>query len=184
MSEYKVAGQGLRFMFVGSVIAALGWIHPIAPTLRGVASIVGALLVLYGLYQAMPAHSCYKLAMLMEIAGAAVGVLRMIFKSGLLENVVSITGTVVALLSTVFVCTATGGLLEAKGEAGLAEQAKLIVLLFGVCTAVSVLCTLASWIPLLNILAAITGAVTSVVMLAANVLKVLFYYKASRALLA
>ncbi len=184
MSECKVAGKGLRFMFLGSVIAALGWIQLLAPTVRGIAAIVGALLVLYGLYQAMPAHSCYKLAMLMELASVAVGVLRMIFKSGLLGDVVSIAGTVVALLSTVFVCTATGGLLETKGDGALAEQAKLIVLLFGVCAAVSVVCILVSWIPLLNILAAITGAVTSVVMLAANVLKVIFYFKASGSLLA
>ncbi len=102
MSEYKVAGKGLRFMFLGSVIAAVGWIGIINPVICGAASIVGALMVLYGLYQAMPAHPYYKLAMLMELVGAAVGVLRMIFKSGLLGDVVSIVGTLAALLSTVF----------------------------------------------------------------------------------
>ncbi len=185
MSEYKVAGKGLRFMFLGSVIAAVGWIAIINPVICGIASIVGALMVLYGLYQAMPAHPYYKLAMLMELVGAAVGVLRMIFKSGLLGDVVSIVGTLAALLSTVFVCKATGELLSASGaDPVLAEQARLIVLLYALCAGVSILCTLVSWVPILNILAAITGAVTSVVMLAANVLKVFFYFKSSRALLA
>lgn len=184
MSEYQVAGKGLRFMFLGSVVAAVSWIGLIAPFICGVCSIVGALLVLYGLYLAMPAHPYYKLAMLMELASAAVGVLRMIFTSGLFGNVVSIAGALVALLSTVFVCNATGQLLGAKGDGALAEQAKLIVLLFALCAAVSVLCILVSWIPILNILADVAGAVTSVVMVAANVLKLYFYFKASQVLLA
>lgn len=185
MTEYKTAGKGLRLMFLGALIAALGGFRIIDPVIGGIAAIAGTLLTLYGLYTAVPAHPYYKLAMMMELATMVLAVVLWVAaKANLLENVFSILNTLAALLSTVFVCSATDFLLKEKGDAPLAEQGRLIMLLYTLCAVVSILCILIAWIPVLNILAAITGAVTTVVMLAANIIKIFFYFKASRSLLA
>lgn len=184
MTECKVAGKALRLVFLGAVIAALGSFRAIHPTVGGIAAILGAALVLYGLYTAVPAHPYYRLAMMMEVACIVISALQIIFKSGLVGGIFSILNTLAALLSTAFVCSATRSLLKDKGDGELAEQARLITLLYALCAAVSILCILVSWIPILNILADITVAITSIVMLAANVIKIIFYYKSSKSLCA
>lgn len=184
MSECKVAGKALRLVFLGAVIGALGSFRAVNSVVGGVAAILGAALVLYGLYTAVPAHPYYRLAMMMEVACIVISVLLIIFKSGLLGGIFSILNTLAALLSTAFVCSATRALLKDKGDGELAEQARLITLLYALCAAVSIICILVSWIPVLNILASITGAVTSIVMLVANIIKIVFYFQASRSLLA
>lgn len=184
MSECKVAGKALRLVFLGAAVAALGSFRVVDPVVGGVAAILGAALVLYGLYTAVPAHPYYRLAMMMEVACIVISVLQIIFKSGLVGSIFSILNTLAALLSTAFVCSATRALLQEKSDGELAEQARLITLLYALCALVSILCILVSWVPILNILASITGAITSIVMLVANIIKISFYFKASRSLLA
>lgn len=184
MTECKIAGKALRLVFLGAAIAALGSFRVVNVAVGGIAAILGAALVLYGLYNAVPAHPYYRLAMMMEVACIVISVLQLIFKSGLVGGIFSILNTLAALLSTAFVCSATRALLQEKGDGELAEQARLITLLYALCAAVSILCILVSWVPILNILASITGAITSIVMLVANIIKIIFYYKASRSLCA
>lgn len=186
MTKDRIAGQGLWIMFWGAVLLALGNLRVVHPVLGGVAAIVGIALTLYGLYTAMPAHPYYKLAIIMEGVTVATAILRLIFRSGLLNSVYSIMGTLAGLIATLFICSATGELLrdKAEGEASLGEQAKVIMLLYAACAAVSVLCTLAAWVPVLDILAYVVGWASSLVMLAADVLLTIFYFRAARTLLA
>lgn len=182
MWEQKTAGKGLGLMALGAAAASLGEIRAAGGFVGGVAAIVGTLLALYGLYTAMPAHPYYKLAMVMELAVVVLSVLRMIFSGRMLGGTLFLVSALIALLSAVLICGATGALLEERSDP-LAEQAKTTVLIYAAATAVAIACTLISWIPVLNILTDfITGAVVAVVMLAANVWKAVFYFRASRAL--
>ncbi len=182
MSACKVAGKALRLVCLGAVIGALGSLRILSPVAGGVAAILGAALVLYGLYAAAPAHSYYRLAMIMEAACIVISVLQMIFESGVLGGVLSILNILAALLSTAFVCGATRGLLKDKDDGHLADQARLVILLYALCAAVSIICVLVGWIPVLDVLAGIAGILTGVVMLVADVIKIIFYYQSSKAL--
>ncbi len=187
MAAGKMAGKGLGLMALGAAVASLGELWVVSGFWGGVAAIAGTLLVLYGIYLAMPAHPYFKLAAGAEAAIIVLSVLQMIFQGRILGGTLFIVSTLIALLSTVLVCGAIGTLLKEKPEGGrdLTEQSKTAVLVYAAGAAVSVLCTLISWIPLLNFLTDfVTGTVTGLVMLAANLWRAYFYFRASRALAA
>lgn len=184
MWEYKSASKGLGLMALGAIVASLGDIRAVNNILGYITAIAGTALVLYGLYIAMPAHAYYKLAMFLESAVVVLSVLSRAFGGRIISGTLFIVGALIGLLSTVLICGATGALLKEKSDdAALIDQSKLIVLIYAACAGASILCTLLSWIPILNMLTnPITDAVIGVVMLVANVLKAVFYYRASRAL--
>ena len=184
MTTRKIAAKGLALMALGAAIASLGEFRAVGGVLGGVTAIVGTLLVLYGLYTAMPAHPYFKLAAVMEVAIVALSVVRLIFNGRILGGTLFIVSTLIALLSTVLVCGAIGALLKESAQApDLTDQSKVTVLVFAVGALVCIACTLISWIPILNFLTDfVTGAIAGVVMLLANLWKAFFYFRASRAL--
>ncbi len=186
--NYAVAGKGLKLMFVGTIVGIAAVVLTIIPFLGvlggGIAAIAGGLISLYGLYVAMGAQENYKNAMYMQLASIVVSILGSIFVEGLLGGIVDILSAVVSFLITYFVCTASHILLSDKGDSVQADRATLIIKLYAVCTLVNVVGILVSWIPVLNMIAGVIVALTSIVALVASVLLIIFYYKASQSLLA
>ncbi len=179
--NFVAAGKGLQLMFWGSIAALVG---AFIPLLGGIIIIAAALVTLYGIYIAMPAHENFKMAMYMEIAAVAVSVLNAIFTKGILGGIVDIARAAVSFLILYFVCTAAAALLTDKGDRAQADKAKVIITLNLVCTVVSVVCILVGWIPVINIIAGVTAVLSAIVAIVAMVLQLIFYYKSSQSLLA
>ena len=187
MEARKMAAKGLALMALGAAVASLGELRVVSGLLGDITAIAGTLLVLYGIYTAMPAHVYFKLAAVMEVAIVALAVVRIFFTDWLLGGTLFIVSTLIALLSTLLVCGAIGALVKEKGEgekgSDLTEQSKTTILVFAAGAGVCILCTLISWIPVLNFLTNwITPTISGVVMLIANLWKAFFYFRASRVL--
>lgn len=182
-SDYTIAGSGLGTMFIGQIVTIAAAFFAWVPFLGAIAMIVGGIIVLVGLNSAGPAHPGYRNAFYMAIAGLAIGLLSVFTQNGLLADTLSLAADVVAFLETYFICTASGTLLELKGDAVQADRAALIWKLYAACMLVGVVCTLVAWIPVVNILAGVVAVVTGLVELVAGILLLIFLYKASQSLL-
>ena len=177
-SDYELAGGGLKLMFWGEIVTIAAVPAAVLSAILGVICVLaGGIMCLVGLAKAGAAHQNFRSAMVMTVAGMVLSVLGNMFSRGFAASVVS-------FLVTYYVCTASGMLLESKGDLAQADRAALIWKLFGGCTAVSVLCILVGWIPLLNLLAAVPAVIAGVVSLVASVLYLIFLYRAYQSLLA
>lgn len=179
--RFPTAGNGLRLMFIGQIVAIISAFIPVVGALGILA---GGVLSLVGVVKAMPAHEGYRNAIVAMAANVVISFLGNFWTDGALGGLVNIAGILAAFLATYFVCTASGALLAEKGDAVQADRAGLIWKLYAVSTVVSVLCVLVSWIPLVNVLAAVAAVVMSIVELVTGVLYVVFLYSASKSLLA
>lgn len=183
-SDYELAGGGLKLMFWGEIVTIAAVPAAVLSAILGVICVLaGGIMCLVGLSKAGAAHQNFRSAMVMTVAGMVLSVLGNMFSRGFLGGIVTIAASVVSFLVTYYVCTASGMLLESKGDLAQADRAALIWKLFGGCTAVSVLCILVGWIPLLNLLAAVPAVIAGVVSLVASVLYLIFLYRAYQSLL-
>lgn len=178
--NYTLAGKALKLLFIGAIVSLFAFL----PVVGALLSLAGAVITLYALYTAMNAHVNYKNAMYMDLAAVVISLLGIFFSDGFFGGLLDILYSVVTFLVTYFVCTASAELLKQKGDQAQADRAGLIWKLYFVCAAVSVLCTLVSWIPLVNVLAAVCAVIMAIVQVVAYVLLIIFYYKASGSLTA
>ncbi len=183
--DFIAAGTGLKTMFMGQVLAIvavlLGWV----PFVGTLCSVVSSAVLLLGLSQAGSAHPGYRNALYMTVATLVLGVLTGVWGNvAFLGGVLRMAESIASFLAVYFVCTSSGVLLGAKGDSVQADRSTLIWELYAACAAVSIICTLVSWIPLVNILSSIAAVVMAIVAVVAAVLYFLFLYKASQSLLA
>lgn len=187
MSNFAVAGNGLKKMFLGEIVVLIGAVVvfiPILGIVGSIAAIVGSILILVGLYSTRDAHPNYQYAFYMAIAGIVMNALAMIFTEGFLSSLVSVGSTAVSFFQLYFICTASGELLNAKGDSYQADRATLIWKINAVCALVSIAAVLVSWIPVINVIAAVAVLVAGIAEIVAAVLYLIFLYKGSQSLLA
>lgn len=186
MSNFTVAGNGLKKMFLGEIVALIGVVVTMIPILGivgSIATIAGAVLILVGLYSARDAHINYQYAFYMAIAGIVMNILGMIFTEGFLNGLVSVGSTAVSFFQLYFICTASSELLNAKGDGYQADRATLIWKINAVCALVSIAAVLVSVIPVINVIAGIAVIVAGIAEIVAAVLYLIFLYKGSQSLL-
>ena len=143
MSNDTIAGSGLEKMFYGQILSIL----VIIPLVGWIAAIVGIVLFLVGLHEAAGADEGYRTAFYVEIGILVLSVLAVFI--GVLNIVTSILSLVVIYL----VCTTTAGLLRSKATWARQPGDGLRGSSIGGCTALVVVCSILSLIPLVNILA-------------------------------
>lgn len=200
MSEQ--AGKGLRTIFYAYVlltIAAGGGIvmglvsrlmgrdglSALAAVLLLLCMVAALVLQLIGLNTAAPAHEVYGYAWTVTIISIVVNIVgTLVGEHGLVGNLLIMVGDVLDATAVYFICTATIELLMGKMDEFLAERGLVIRRMYLAFTAVSLVCTLLSGVPLLNILAWVGGMIASVMLLVAGVLFVMFLYHASESLMA
>lgn len=200
MSEQ--AGKGLRTIFYAYVlltIAAGGGIvmglvsrlmgrdglSALAAVLLLLCMVAALVLQLIGLNTAVPAHEVYGYAWTVTIISIVVNIVgTLVGEHGLVGNLLIMVGDVLDATAVYFICTATIELLMGKVDEFLAERGLVIRRMYLAFTAVSLVCTLLSGVPLLNILAWVGGMIASVMLLVAGVLFVMFLYHASESLMA
>lgn len=177
----RIAGQGLMFVFTGQIVALFSFI----PFLGFAALIIGAVISLYGLYTLSKATIDYKNAFTLTLVGMVIGILANFFSGGFMGGVLSILKNIVSFLVVYYVCTSTGHLLSGMNMAQAytqAERARTIWMLYAVCMAISIACGLLSYIPIINIMAALVSVVTAIVQLVASILYLIFLYNSQKLL--
>lgn len=185
--RFALAGKGLWFLFLSVILALAAVVAMIIPIIGWVAApfmvIAGLVLAIYGPYVARNAHANFQNAFYIALVSLVLGIVSaFVPEEGVLAGLVSIISEVLGFLSAYFICTAAGELLAEKGDTEQAARADLIWKLVGVCNAVSILCTLTGWVPVLGTLVGIVGVVAGIVSVVALVLEIIFYYKASASL--
>lgn len=185
--RFAVAGKGLWFLFLGEILALAAVVAMIIPIIGWVAApfmaIAGLVLAIYGPYAARAAHSNFQNAFYIAIVSLVLGIVSsFVPDEGMLAGLVSILSDVLGFLSAYFICTAAGELLAEKGDTEQAARADLIWKLVGGCRAVSILCTLIGWVPVVGAVVGVVGVIAGIVSVVALVLEIIFYYKASASL--
>ena len=168
MSNDTIAGSGLEKMFYGQILSIL----VIIPLVGWIAAIVGIVLFLVGLHEAAGADEGYRTAFYVEIGILVLSVLA----------VLNIVTSILSLVVIYLVCTTTAGLLEVKGDLGTAARGRFAWKFYGGCTALVVVCSILSLIPLVNILAMVVIVPASIASVVGGILLLIFLYRACKSL--
>ena len=97
-------------------------------------------------------------------------------------GVLNIVTSILSLVVIYLVCTTTAGLLEVKGDLGTAARGRFAWKFYGGCTALVVVCSILSLIPLVNILAMVVIVPASIASVVGGILLLIFLYRACKSL--
>ena len=192
--RFAIAGDGLKWMFWGEILALfviVPWIGTLAVVAGSVISIIGLVktlradrgyqraLVMLGLMVAVNILSLA--AALLSAVGTVFGGVGAVFSGTVLLTVLGVAGTVFSFLRTYFVCTATSGLLRELGWDRDAYLGDLVWKLTAVCSLVSILLNLISFVSLSA--AGFLDLFISLLSLAAGIVYLVFLYRSYHRLL-
>lgn len=181
MRQYPKAAEGLKLMFYGEVLTIVSIVLLLVPTLSVLLTLAGGIVSMVGLYRAGEDDTGYRTAFELTIAKVVLNLLGL-FTDGVLASLVSLCGSVAALLTVYFVCITTARILRAVGEETLAARGRTVWMINLVCTVVGGVIGLAAYIPLLNVLAVLAAVLMAVVELVGYILYMMFLYGSCRAL--
>lgn len=178
MYMYEAAGKGLMYLFWAQIISLFSWI----PFLGSWISLAACILTIYAFYTMSQSTSGYKNAFVLTIAQLIVSAITLfIFKEGVLNSIFAMVLTVINFLVVYFVCNSTGELLYGVDNA-LAQRAATLWKIYLICTAVSIVCSLLSVIPIINILAGLVKGVIIIVQFVAAILYMIFLWRSQKVL--
>lgn len=177
----RIAGRGLMLVFTGQIVSFFSFI----PFIGILALVAGALLSLYGFYTMSKTTAEYQNAFIFTLVGMAIGLFASFFSNGFMGTVFSILKDIVNFLVVYYVCSSTSHLLEGMGLGiayAQADRGRTIWTLYAVCMGISIACRLLSYIPVVNILAALISIAGAVVQLVASILYLIFLWNSQRLL--
>lgn len=168
------AAKGLRLLFWAAIVALFSWIPLVG--------IVAAVLNLYALYTLSTAAPGYKTAFYVNIISLVITVISMFFKEGFMAGILSAAVSALSFLSVYFICSTTASDFLGSYHADLVSKARMIWMLYAVCTVVMLICKVLIYIPLINIGAALLAFVVAIVQIVAGILYLVFLWKSQKAL--
>lgn len=166
--------KALNWLFIAQILCLLVFI----PVVGAILAIIGAVTNFLALYGAGKLDNGYHTAFILTVVAIVVSVLSA-FAGGIFGSLVEIVSTVVELGILYFVVTPTCGLLEAAGCPEIAAKGVTVWKINLICTIVSVVLGLLSFIP---VLATVLGVVNGIVLIVAGILYLVFLYKSAKAL--
>lgn len=181
MNRYANAGDGLKKMFIaqiGAIVCSVLALIPIINIIAAIGAIVFAVLSIWGLYTAGRDIEGCKTAFIVTIISLVISVIST-FTSGsaFLAVVFDIADSICAFLVIYYVCTSVGEALKESGAADVAGKGETIWKINLVCYAASIVISILSVIPFINIIAGICAIVIAIVSIVAGVLYMIFLYK-------
>lgn len=181
-SPEMLAGEGLRYVFWGVIAILVGTVVAIIIPLVGlIVMLVGMGCEVYGYLTAAKSDTGYMNAVFCVAGGIVVSLLNGVAGEGVFGSLLSILSSILGLAVVYFMCQTTGKLLS-PGRPDLAVRADSLWKLYLGCTVVQVICAVLSIIPLIGLLAGVLSVLTGIVQLVAEVLYMIFLYKAQKAL--
>ena len=193
--RFVIAGNGLKLMFIGTILGMLSFI----PVIGGILAIVGWVISLVGLAKTTGAAPGYKNAIIMLVVQIVVSIIAGVMASMALGGailgsgaaavgglagvtILSIVSQVLAFLQTYFICTATSGLLREIGAEDVAVKGDMVWKLNALCYLIAIVVLILTMI--VAPLAAVLDVVSVIVSLVADVLFVICLYQSQRVMLA
>lgn len=192
MSSYSNAGRGLGTIYTAQILGIIGAVLLIVGVLvvplllvAAVLALISLVMNIVGLNTASQDHPGYKSAMHMAIVGVILSVISNATAAvPVLGAILSVISMVVSYLMVAHVCDATGELVSQKGDGDIAVRGAKVKRLYLGCTIVTAVCTIASAIPGINVVAAVVAVIAGIVQLVAYILYLSFLSKGKASLLA
>ena len=184
--EYNLTGNCLLYLFLSEILQVGAIMVAFVPLFGFLVSfllnLAGIALAVYGPYQARNVHPNFNNALYVAFVTGVVSVIgRVIPQGGVLSGIFNIVTAVLSFLNVYFICTAAAQVLETR-DVALAARADMIWKVIALCEVVSIIATLTSWIPLLNILTSLLGAIVGIIGIVVAVVRIVFYYQAANVL--
>lgn len=181
--NYPNAANGLKLVFYAEILAVIGGILMILPTVGSVFLLVSGLLALVGLNRAGADEEGYRTAFMLSIVSVVVSAVSMFTRAdSFMGSLVSIVSGIVSLIIIYFVCTTTSKLLRTVGREALYQRGHTVWTINLACTVLGVVLSMLMFIPILNVLAAFAGVIVGIVKLVGYVLYLMFLYGSYKAL--
>lgn len=190
MGRYPSAAAGLRLIFLSYLLTlAAPLVAPLTarvPLLDLLLSLAIMALLLAGLFRAGRDHGRYRggllFAALSFLLGLVSGFLsedQLAGPAGVLLDMVSL---LLGLLMVYAVCGATSGLLRGADCEELSRRGILVLRIYAVCTAVTIVCQLLRAAAPVYLFAGLANAIANLVQFVNTILLMLFLYQSSKAL--
>ena len=180
--RYPNAAKGLRLMFLGRILTIAAILLIWVPLLGLLLAVAATALEIAGIYTAGTDDENYKGALVFAVLSLAASLVSGFLQPGLLTSLLDAAGVIFSLLVVFSVCSTTSNLLHGLGQEALSQRGALVVKIYAVCTAVAVVCAVLSFVPIINIAAALGSAIASLAEIAGDVMYLLFLNSSSKAL--
>lgn len=171
------AGSGIYYLFIGQILGLLVFI----PFLGILAVPAGFIIALYAIYKLSAISENYKTAFYITIINVIVYVIGLIFNHGIISAMLNMANTILLFLSVFYICNATAGILQGVDQS-LVIRAGLIWKLYGLCMVVTLICSLLSYIPIINILSSIIAFIITIIQLIASIMYLTFLWQSQKVL--
>lgn len=182
MVRYPNAASGIKKVFLAKVIAIVGVVLAFIPLL-GIflglgCSIAACILNIMGIMEASKDDEGYHSALVFTVASVIVSAIKVFVSSGsAFAKVLSYADDIFQILVLFYVCTTTARLLGNAGNMALSAKGDRVWNINKTCLIIIVVCAVLAFIPLVNILAALTSIIVALVMLYASIVYLVFLYQ-------
>ncbi|MBE6014687.1 MAG: hypothetical protein E7241_04895 [Lachnospiraceae bacterium] len=181
MKQYQNAADGLRLNFIARLVSigcSIIMFIPIIGTLLGLYGQIACVVVMIvGLYLLSKDVSDVKIAFVLSIVSVVIATAKAASGGFFL---LAIANTVIDFFVIYFVCKSVADSLKSHGMLEIADKGDLVWKINLICSAISIVVELVSWIPVLNILGAMVGALNSIASIVGDVIFFIFLYKSYR----
>ncbi len=179
MVKYPNAASGIKKMFLSRMVGIIGvvlaFIPFIGPFFTLVCAIAATIFNVWGILEASKDHNGYQTALVFTVADLIFTVVRTFISDGAVSSVLAFAGDVMELAVLYYICKTTGELLRDLKNYGLADKGDRVWNINKTC-----LIIMALFIPILNILAAITSLIVAVVTIYAAVVYLIYLYQSGQ----
>lgn len=182
MNRYPNASAGLRLMFIAQLLMIAGALLLWVPLVGSLLAIGGIAAEIVGIYKAGADDENYRGALIFAAATLVISLILGFLQPGFFASLLSAASDVLNLLKVFAVCSTTVSLLHLMGEETLSQRGGTVIKIYGVCTAVSIICRVLSIIPVINIAAALVSGIAGLALVVGYVMYLLFLNGSSKAL--
>lgn len=175
----QAVGQGIFYVFLGEILVFLAFI----PVLGLVATLAAGAFSIYGFYTLSKLHEGYRTAFLIIIVNFILQLFNMLFVSetGFLATACGFISMFFSVMVIYYVCSTTSELLQGwDNEVARLGENVWRGIMFS--TAVYMVCTVLSMIPLIGILVMIVAAVVGIAQIVINILYLIFLWRSQKVL--
>ncbi len=185
MSNYRNAGQGLRYMFVseiGAIICTILALIPLINILAVIGAIVLGILSIVGLYIAGKDLEGCRTAFWITIINLIFGILESLFRSSSLGSIFSLVEATLSLMVVYYVCMSVNGALSETGYHDVARTGNTVWKINLACFIVQIVITVLALIPFINVLAVISSFLVLIAKFVGGILYLIYLHGSYQAL--
>lgn len=184
MVKYPNAASGLKKVFLAKMIGIIGAVLAIMPFVGGyfslVCSIAACIFNVMGILEASKDHDGYRTALSFTVAGLVISVINTFVDLAVLQSILGLAESVCEVAVLYYICRSTSYLLRNMSNFALAGKGDHVWDINKICLIIIAVCFVLAFVPILNILAALTSVVVLVVTVYAGIVYLVFLYQSGQ----